>query len=321
MNGAHVPRMPPERAPGRAGAAARRARAGRIACAAGFAVVVMLPWSPASHAADRFSEGLLFRVSKPGLPASFVFGTVHLADPRVLDLAAPVRGAFASARAYAAELGADTLVDPRLEDAELLPAGTSLASMVGEPGFNDLATRLVAQGVPEATVDRLKPWVAMLSVSRRAGPTDVTTLDTHLLGLARARRMRIVSLEWVDEQIAAFDGIPMDTQVALLRHAVANRDALDAGGEAALDAWLRRDLSAIARLSDEAGRRYPAMARHYRILAQHIITNRTVLMHHRLVLPLREGRLFIAVGASHLPGEKGLLRMLERDGYSVTRVW
>jgi len=277
--------------------------------------------APAVAASDRFTDGLLFRISKPGAPPSFVFGTVHVADPRVLDLAAPVRDAFVSARAFAPELGTDTLVDPRLEDAELLGDGKTLAALVGQDAFGDLETRLAAQGVPRSAALRLKPWAAMLKISRAPPVAGAITLDAMLLDEARTRRMRIVSLEWVDEQIAAFDGIPLATQVALLRHVLANREALAAEGSAIVDAWLRRDLAGIGRLAEDAGRRYPAVARDYRTLARHIITNRTVLMHHRLVLPLREGRVFVAIGASHLPGEEGLLRMLERDGYTVTRVW
>ncbi len=280
----------------------------------GLALAVVLAPARFAEAADRFREGLLFRVSKAAVPPSFVFGTLHVADPRVLDLAPPVRDAFAGARAFAPELGTDTLVDPRLEDAELLAKGQTLAALLGEPAFGELAAQLAPQGVPPSTTLRLKPWAALLKVSRAAPASDAVTLDAMLLDMARARRMRIVSLEWVDEQIAAFDGIPMDTQLALLRHVLTHREALAAGAEATVAAWLRRDLAGLARMGEDVARRYPSVARDYRVLARHVIANRTVLMHHRLVLPLRDGRLFVAVGASHLPGENGLLRMRGQGG-------
>ncbi|MCX7890965.1 MAG: TraB/GumN family protein [Burkholderiales bacterium] len=275
----------------------------------------------ASLAAEPFSAGLLFRVAKPGVPPSFVFGTVHVADPRVLELAPPVAQAFRASRAFAAELALDALIDPRLADAEALPAGGSLATLVGEPAFGRIAAQLVAQGVPAAAVDRMKPWAALVRVSRVDVPPDAATLDQKLLAMARARRLPVVPLEWADEQIAAFDTVPVETQVALLRHAVIDRDALGATSQATVEAWLRRDLAAIARAGERIGARYPHVARHYRVLEKHIVANRTLLMHHRLILPLREGGLFVAVGASHLPGDKGLLRLLAKDGYTVTREW
>jgi uncharacterized protein YbaP (TraB family) len=35
---------------------------------------------------------------------------------------------------------------------------------------------------------------------------------------------------------------------------------------------------------------------------------------------LQRGAAFIAVGAAHLPGENGLLRLLELEGYRIERL-
>jgi uncharacterized protein YbaP (TraB family) len=133
--------------------------------------------------------------------------------------------------------------------------------------------------------------------------------------------MQVAPLELPDEQIAAFDAVPLDSQIALLKHALDHGDALDAAIEPTVDAWLRRDLAGLARVGDRMGEQFPGMGYHYRELSKHIIHNRTILMHHRLALPLRGGRVFVAVGAMHLYGSKGLLAMLQRDGYVVTRIW
>jgi uncharacterized protein YbaP (TraB family) len=69
------------------------------------------------------------------------------------------------------------------------------------------------------------------------------------------------------------------------------------------------------------GEQFPSMGRHYRELTKHIIYDRTVMMHHRLVLPLRAGRVFVTVDAMHLYNGKGLLALLQDDGYRVTRIW
>jgi hypothetical protein len=42
---------------------------------------------------------------------------------------------------------------------------------------------------------------------------------------------------------------------------------------------------------------------------------------HRLFIPLREGGVFVAVGASHLYGTGGMLGLIEKQGYRVERVY
>ena len=43
-------------------------------------------------------------------------------------------------------------------------------------------------------------------------------------------------------------------------------------------------------------------------------------MRERALPLLAKGGAFIAVGVAHLPGEGGLLRLLEQDGFTVERI-
>lgn len=55
-------------------------------------------------------------------------------------------------------------------------------------------------------------------------------------------------------------------------------------------------------------------------LVRHLVEDRSVQMAHRLFLPLRGGRVFVAVGALHLYGDRSLLALLRAQGYRVRRV-
>lgn len=287
-----------------------------------------MPWTRAwasagagaQDAAARYDRGLLWRLARAGARDSHAFGTIHIADARVADPPAAVLDALAASRSYAMELVAEEVVRDRLFELEELRGGQRLEPLVGSEVYGRVHRVLSEQGVPAHTIERMKPWAAMMVAARQEARDASHALDRRLLAAARARRLRIQSLEHLEEQIASFDTVPLATQVALLRHVLDDRDALEGETEATIQAWLAGDLAELARYPERMERRFPGMGPHYRELVRHLVHNRTVLMHHRLTLPLRTGAVFVAIGALHLQGANGLLAMLAADGYRVERI-
>lgn len=297
------------------------AAAGRIGARFLGALAALVLLSTTALAAEAFIEGRLWRVAKAGIPDSYVFGTIHIADTRVSAVPKAVEAALVRSRTLATELTVDTAAASRGFDPEEAADGQRLEALIGAPDFALLRIKLVAQGVPERAIERMKPWAAMMKSTGAAGENRGATLDEQLFEIARARKIRVTPLEFTDEQIAAFDAIPLPTQVALLKHTLSHRAELLAATEATIAAWLRGDLAALARGCEGLCARTPEMREHFAELARHVVVDRTALLHHRLFVPLRAGRVFVAVGAMHLHGDKGLLAMLREDGYRVTRLW
>ena len=275
----------------------------------------------AAEAKARFSRGLLWRVSKPGVAASHVFGTIHIADPRVLLIPDPVLQALARATSYAMEIQFDPAVEARFFEAAQFEDGRRLEPMIGTEAYAQVLTNLRLREVPEEVVARIKPWAALVNLIVTSEDYDRFTLDQKLYAMAQVRRLPTFGLEGIEEQIAVFDGIPLDTQVALLKHGLAEREHFVGLIEPTIQAWLKRDLALLDAVHERTITRFPQMAEHYRALTRHIVENRSVVMAHRLVTPLARGRVFVAIGADHLYGEKGVLRLLQKQGYRVTRVY
>src|SRR5213593_1570903 len=68
------------------------------------ALVALVLLSTVGNAEQRYERGLLWRLDKPGVPASYVFGTLHSNDPRVTALPLPVQHAFAASNTFAMEV-------------------------------------------------------------------------------------------------------------------------------------------------------------------------------------------------------------------------
>jgi len=283
--------------------------------------IALSTWAEARELEARFTRGLLWRVSKPGSAASHVFGTIHLADPRVLDVPDPVGAALARSRRYYTESLQGEREAARFLDAGQFDDGRRLEPLIGAEAYAKVAAMLRERQIPEQVISRLRPWAALANVTVTPEDYEKITLDQKLIGLALERKLRVMSLEGVEEQIAVFERIPLETQVALLRHALAHRDELAAMIEPTIQAWLNRDLGGVHAASLRVAERYPEMAGHYRILFKHVVENRSVVMAHRLAAPLRDGGTFVAVGANHLYGEGGMLALIEKQGYRVERVY
>jgi uncharacterized protein YbaP (TraB family) len=271
-------------------------------------------------AGQRFERGLLWRVTRKGAAPSHVYGTIHVADTRVAEPPAPARRALDEARSLMLEFLPDAYSQERFLEASMFIDRQTLEGLIGRADFELALEQLAPIGLSREFINKMKPWGVLLNL-RAPQDGQGTPLDAQLVALARARRLRLAQIEGVEEQIFTFDEMPLDSQVALLRHALAHRDELLALAEGTLQAYLARDLAAIWRLREEYNARHPEVALHQAAMLKRVVHDRSVVMAFRMQRELRRGQAFVALGALHLYGEKGVLALLEEDGYRTTRVY
>jgi uncharacterized protein len=277
--------------------------------------------SVATPKAERFERGLLWRVAKRGVSPSHVYGTIHVADARLAELPAPVRRAFAGARSLMLEFVADGYARERFLEAAMFLDRQTLEDTIGGEDFERAVQALQPIGLAREVVNKLKPWGVLLNRRAPQRAEEGAPLDSQLIELARARRLPLEQIEGVEEQIFTFDEFPMESQVALLRHSLTHRDELAALAERTLQAYLERDLGRIWRLREQFIARHPQVAAHQAVMTKRVIHDRNVVMAFRMQRQLRRGDAFVALGALHLYGGKGVLALLEEDGYRATRVF
>ena len=124
-----------------------------------------------------------------------------------------------------------------------------------------------------------------------------------------------------DEQVAAFENMSDADQVALLRHAVETHAGLKAILEELVQAYLQRDLGLMWRVGESEVAQRPELKPLKAVFDQRLLFDRNSRMAERMQPQLKSGQAFVAVGALHLYGEQGLLSLLARDGYRVSRIY
>ena len=284
------------------------------------ASALLLAAVPARAAAERFGRGLLWRITKKGVAPSHVYGTIHVADPRLAALPAPVRQVFDEAKSLMIEFLPDPYAKERFLEAAMFLDRQTLEEKIGAEDFERALEQLQPIGLSREFVSKLKPWGVLLNLRSPRGAQG-SPLDTQLLELARARRMPLYQIEGVEEQIFTFDEFPMDSQVALLKHSLAHRDELLELADRTLDAYLARDLWGLWRLREQFVARHLEIAAHQAVMTKRVVHDRSVVMAFRMQRQLRRGDAFVALGALHLYGEKGVLALLQEDGYRARAVY
>jgi len=130
---------------------------------------------------------------------------------------------------------------------------------------------------------------------------------------------RFAPLESAEDQLSVFSGLSHDEQRTLLRHVLNEYMAYPEMFEQLTEAYLKRDLAAIVRMGEEnpmsgdPGLQQKMMERLIDVRNRHMVE--------RMVPQLQGRKVFVAVGALHLPGETGLISLLRKQGYRLSPLY
>ena len=296
---------------------------GRLLGALGLVLSLVLPGTVLASQDRVYGEGRLWRVEKPGMAPSHVFGTMHTSDAQVVDLPAEVSEAFKASERVVLELVLSPEAGMEMAQTMILTDGRTLPDVIGDERFKKVLEGARRYGLPAAQMQFFKPWAVMTFFS--LPPSELKReaaghqpLDQMLQSEAQAAGVPVHGLESAGEQLSVFTQMSEADQVALLDVALALNPRIDTLFQDMKAAYLAGDLNRLHEMSQEqsAG----ADPRLVKLFQDKLIDNRNQLMVDRMQEYLEAGDAFVAVGALHLSGDDGILRLLEQNGYSVERV-
>ena len=262
-------------------------------------------------------SGLLWKIERNGTKPSYLFGTVHLEDRRVTELPPEVERALVNARSFTMEVEMHPAARSVYAESVVLEDGQKLRDHLDAEAFSYLANLLERDyEIPVKALASLKPW-AVFTLLSRPRPITGRTLDAVLEEQARDRRIPVYGLESVEELVTTLDNLPADIQVAILKDTLCNYDQILQQQKTLVELYLHRDLAGMVALNSRAH----ADERIFEALMDRLLYRRNERMAVRMQERLSEGGAFFAVGALHLPGEQGMLHLLEAKGYRVVAVY
>ena len=281
-------------------------------------------------------KGLLWRIKKDNLPDSFLFGTMHVTDARVLNLPANAQAAFDSSKSLVIET--TDVLDPAKAAAAMLKRpdlmnftdGTNLEQLIPAEDLEMVRAELLKRGMPLGAVKLFKPWMlaSMLATpaceAMRKGQ-GIEILDISLATRAKSAEKPVEGLETVEEQIDAMASLPMKDHINGLVETLRMADMSDDVFETMIALYTEGNTARImpalgAALEAKTGKTKLPDLEAQAAFEEKMITNRNTIMANRLPEKLAKGGAFVAIGALHLPGELGVVQQLKNAGYEVEAV-
>jgi uncharacterized protein YbaP (TraB family) len=257
---------------------------------------------------------LFWQLKRDGDPAGYLLGTIHSEDPRVLDFSESFIEQLGSNSVFAMEMVPDLPTLTRLTEFMHYQDGTTLESRIGAERFTRVRAALSNYRVPPDWIARMKVWAAMMTLSVPPPQTGFF-MDFSLSLRAAGAGLRVVGLETLEQQLSFLEEMPLDQQLVLLDQALAEYAEVEDVHARMVDSYLAGDLRALENQVREQLAELPRESRDYFMSEGIHARNQRML---DAVLPrLENDRVFIAVGALHLPGETGLLSQLRRQGYEL----
>lgn len=264
------------------------------------------------------ASGCVWKVTAPDGGTLYLGGSVHALRSTDYPLPPAYNRAFESSTRIAFEVDRKALLasGQTMIKAGQFPKGDSLKNHV-DPRTYDYVRRVFAlMRVPEDKIAKCRPWllVALLEASNRGGRLDNLGIDAFLLRRAQANSKTVIGLESLQEHVQIFAGLTDRQSEALLLLTFIPQATGEEAGARLMQAWRSGDVDAIARMTHEAYGEFPFFAN--RLLDER---NRNWLP--KIERELHSGRTcFVVVGAAHLGGPAGVLRLLRDRGYKVEQL-
>lgn len=267
-------------------------------------------------------KSLLWKISGNGLKdTSYLFGTMHTADARIMNMGEQMKPYFNASKAYAMEIDPDGEKNMMgLMGKMMMGKGYSLQKMIPAKEYNyldSISTNSI--GFPMAMFDNVAPVIVMtlfegvsMGLDENSLAGKVPVLDLYLHDEAKKAKKKIIGIETVTEQLNALGSLSFQDQADMLVQEIDSFQVNKNSGQEVLKYYLDQDLDSLSANDDDAKKQ----EKFYKAL----VLDRNERMANRIAEFIKKQPTFIAIGALHLPGDAGVIALLRKKGFMVEAV-
>lgn len=264
------------------------------------------------------NNSLLWKISGKDLKQpSYLFGTIHIICSNDFLWTDVMKNAFNKTHQLYLELPmADEGFQLQMMKHIMLTDSTELKDFFTEEQYKKLDQFFTdSMKAPLSMFSKMKPFgimsFAMLKLADCSGNAPVA-YENKLIGYAKEEKLPVKGLETIEQQMSIFDNMPKDTMAKMVMSAIEDLPKSKAQFQRMIKSYVTQNMELLSQEIFKS----PEYAAHLDAL----LFKRNEKWIPLILDAAKQQPTFFAVGAGHLPGEKGVIDLLRKKGYNVNPV-
>lgn len=259
------------------------------------------------------NKTLLWQINQPDQSQySYVFGTMHVRDNAAFQHLDFVLKKIQACEAFAIEYHLDEGQIHIPSDFVYLPDGQSLTDFIPAKKYNKLRKSILKSFQIDLDLfKRLQPlFINNLIGERLLSKDQEHALDSYLWDFAKSENKILLGIETWQEQLATLNNLTLDYQIKGLMDIGKSTKKYRRALNKSVQDYVKGDFQKL----------YQAAKKGAGTKRKVLLYNRNEIMADRIADFTERHTIFAAVGAGHLGGGKGVLRLLKKRGLVVKPV-
>jgi len=261
-------------------------------------------------------NSLLWKIEGNDCKTSYLFGTMHIIDEEYYKMSESLIKKIETSEAIIMEVGG---MPSPFETLELmtLDSGTVHSYFTKE----QMATLLEffdkkLKTSPETfhqLYGKMKPFFILQAISQGYFSDKTVSYDLNIMGMAAEKKIPLIGLETIEQQLGFFDAIPPSEMADLIMKSIADFDEEKKQTKKMMQIYSEQQVDKLIPMIKK-------QSPEFMVYEDIFLYNRNKAWIPKLKDEMSTKHCFIAVGAAHLFGEGGIIDLLQKEGYSVTAI-
>jgi uncharacterized protein YbaP (TraB family) len=287
-----------------------------------YILLIVLHLTPELSSAE--GKSFLWKVqSKTGV--AYVLGSIHSLKKEIYPLDKKILDAYNETDKLVVEVNISK-IKPETMQKSLLEGSTysgegSLRTRLSRDTYEQTEAKFSEYGRSIRQLDMFKPHFIAITLTaleiQKKGFDPEFGIDRYFLRKATQDGKEILDLETFDFQADLFRSFSDKEQELFLIYTLMDMDIIGSQLDILIDSWLKGDANTMESILMKSIVDRPELRPVYEILIDKRNEEMTAKLEHYLAT---DSSYFVVVGAAHLIGDKGIIRLLKEKGYAIKQL-